>query len=72
LCVLSSIKHPRASISLVAAVTEDIIRQLGFTEEEYRLFHELQISAHSVLLHCRRQVSFGIFCATATDEMKMV
>jgi Ring finger domain len=44
-------------ISLTAAVNEDVVRQLGFTEEEYSIFDELQISAYSILLHCRRRVS---------------
>jgi len=37
-----------------SSVNEGIIRQLGFTEEEYRIFDELQISAYSILLHCRK------------------
>jgi hypothetical protein len=40
-----------------SAIDEGITRLLGFTEEEYSIFDELQISAYSIQLHCRRQVS---------------
>jgi hypothetical protein len=36
------------------AINEDLIHQLGLTQQEYRIFEELQILPYSVHLHCRR------------------
>ncbi|KAF8076176.1 hypothetical protein FPV67DRAFT_1406946 [Lyophyllum atratum] len=36
------------------AVDNFIVMQIGIDEQEYRVFEELQISAYSVLLYCRR------------------
>lgn len=38
----------------MTAVDYSVVTQIGITEEEYRIFEELQISAYSVLIHCRK------------------
>lgn len=48
LCVLSFI------FTHLIVISDALIRQIGINEEEYAIFEELQISAYSIMLHCRK------------------
>ena len=35
-------------------ITDSLVQELGVPEETYQILQELQLSAFSILLHCRR------------------
>jgi hypothetical protein len=39
---------------LRTVISDNLIRQTGINEDEYAVFEELQISAYSIILHCRK------------------
>jgi hypothetical protein len=36
------------------AIGQDVLQQVGVAEKDFAIFEQLQMSAHSVLWHCRR------------------
>ncbi|KAF5388163.1 hypothetical protein D9615_000203 [Tricholomella constricta] len=51
LCPVCVVEKPSSEPGVVE---DSLIKQIGITESEYRVFEDLQMSIFSVLLHCRR------------------